>query len=617
MFKFLLNSRYILKYYHILFLSFFIICVNDLSLAQQITDKKDTVKIYRHIEKFSERSKATKFIYKFLFRSVAPEAMPDNNNVEHKNYKQFENKIIRRIQVVTLNPFGNDLYDSSWKSSYITGKLLNDIHVRTLPVTVRNLLIFKKGEVFDSVLVKESERLVRKQSYIREVYFHPVVCGKNSDSVDIQIRVLDYWSIIPEAAASTKVIKLKLSDKNLAGLGHRFANSYSWNHSSGSSFFETSYTIPNFQNTYISSEMMYEKDEQNNYIAGINIDRPFYTPVARWAGGISFSMQQKKYTGYQNDSSGSILPTKFIIQDYWTAGSWQLKKGRSEDDRTTNLILSARYFSLNYLNRSNESAFPTVNHENTMYFLTGLGLSSRKYVQDNFIFNFGKTEDIPIGRAYGLVAGYQINNNRLFYLGANFSYGNYYSWGYLRNSLEYGTLFNSNTNQQGEFNGEINYNTKLLRIGAWNFRQFSKSSLTLGIKRLPDENLSLNDGYGINGFNSSGLEGTQRILFSMQTQSYAPGNILGFQFGPYMLISLGMMGNGSTGFRGSKVYSQFGIGALIRNKYLVTSTFQISFSFYPSIPGNGDDIFRFNSFRTNDFGFADFDLGRPGMLVYK
>jgi hypothetical protein len=607
-----------LRKYLFLFI-IFMICAIKLSIAQQTGPRKDSAKIYRNIENYSKKTRTTKFLYKFLFKSVAPAALPKDQHKAalKKTYKRFENKIIRNINVTTLDPFRKDLYDTTNKPIFIAGKILNDIHINSLPVTIKNLLVIRKNEPFDSVLVRESERLVRRQSYIREVYFYPVACGKNSDSVDIQIRVLDYWSIIPGMAASPRLLKLKLSDKNLAGLGQRFANSYTWNHTNGKNAFETSYSIPNFRNTYISSDLNYNKDEQNNYMAGISIDRPFYSAFARWAGGVYFSKQLKSDTVYENDTSHFLFPARFYIQDYWAAEAWQVRKGHSEDDRTTNLILSARFYRLHYIDKIMEMASSPYKHENESFLLAGLGLSTRKYVQDNFIFNFGKTEDVPIGRAYGIVGGYQIKGKRLFYLGANYSYGNYYPWGYLRTNLEYGTLFNSSVTQQGVVKAELNYSTKLFEIGDWNFRQFLKSSLTSGIRRLPNENLSINDGYGISGFNGSGLSGTHKFLFTLQTQSYAPGNILGFQFGPYLLASIGMLGNKATGFRNSRVYSQFGIGTLIRNKFLVISTFQLSFSFYPRIPGDGSNIIKINSFTTNDFGFLDFDIGKPGMVAFQ
>jgi hypothetical protein len=604
---------------HNLFLLFIFISANKISVAQHSDINNDSVKIYRKIENYSKKTKTTKLLYKYFFRSVAPEALPNDQHTINlrKSYTRFENKIIRHIYVVTMDPFGNDFNDSTRDSKFIAGNFLNEMHVNTLPITIRNLLLIKKDQSFDSVLVRESERLVRKQTYIREVYFNPVLCGTNSDSVDIQIKVKDYWTIIPGMAASPAILKLKLSDKNLAGLGHHFANSYTWDHKTGKNAFETSYIIPNFQNTYISTELNYTKDEQDNYRSGISIDRPFYSALARWAGGVSLSKQSKLDTIYESNTYHFLFPTKFISQDYWVAESWQMRKGRSEDNRTTNLILSARFLNLNYLDRINELASAPNKHDNTSLFLAGLGLSTRKYVQDNFIFNFGKTEDVPIGRTYGLVGGYQLNGNKLFYFGANFSYGNYYPWGYLRNNIEYGTLFNTAIAQQGTLKAELNYNTKLIELGDWNFRQFIKSSITIGIKRLQGEKLTINEGLGINGFNSTELTGIHKFLCTFQTQAYAPGNILGFQFGPYLLISLGMLGQQSTGFRNSRVYSQLGIGTLIRNKFLIINTFQLSFSFYPAIPGNGNDIFKINSFKSNDFGFLDFDFGKPGMVIFQ
>lgn len=113
------------------------------------------------------------------------------------------------------------------------------------------------------------------------------------------------------------------------------------------------------------------------------------------------------------------------------------------------------------------------------------------------------------------------------------------------------------------------------------------------------------------------MAGTNRLLITSQTQLYAPWNFIGFHFGPFLIISLGMLGDEAAGFKNSKVYSQIGLGVLIKNENLVFSTFQISIAFYPSIPGKGRDIFKFNSFKTTDFGFRDFEIGKPATVVFQ
>ena len=56
---------------------------------------------------------------------------------------------------------------------------------------------------------------------------------------------------------------------------------------------------------------------------------------------------------------------------------------------------------------------------------------------------------------------------------------------------------------------------------------------------------------------------------------------------------------------------------IIKFLFLILNTFQISISFYPIIPGIGNDIFKMNAFKTSDFGFKDFELGKPGATVFQ
>ena len=78
-----------------------------------------------------------------------------------------------------------------------------------------------------------------------------------------------------------------------------------------------------------------------------------------------------------------------------------------------------------------------------------------------------------------------------------------------------------------------------------------------------------------------------------------------------------MLGNAEKGFRGGKVYSQIGLGVLIKNENLVMNTFQLSLSFFPVIPGIGNNVFKLNTFKTADFGFRDFEIGKPATVLFR
>jgi hypothetical protein len=78
-----------------------------------------------------------------------------------------------------------------------------------------------------------------------------------------------------------------------------------------------------------------------------------------------------------------------------------------------------------------------------------------------------------------------------------------------------------------------------------------------------------------------------------------------------------MLSDSKTGFNKSKVYSQIGLGVLIKNENLIFKAFQISISFYPLIPGRGQDVLKFNAFKTTDFGFRDFEIEKPDRMIYQ
>jgi hypothetical protein len=127
----------------------------------------------------------------------------------------------------------------------------------------------------------------------------------------------------------------------------------------------------------------------------------------------------------------------------------------------------------------------------------------------------------------------------------------------------------------------------------------------------------LNDGYGLNGFNSDVLSGTSRFLLVFQTQTYAPWNLIGFRFGPYINLALGMLGDENNGFSHSRMYPQIGMGVLIKNDFLVIKYFQLSFAFYPTIPGKGNNVLKANPVRTTDLGFIDFVIGKPELIEFR
>ena len=613
-----------MRFRNIFILFSLLILTRNFAIAQQTPAKTDSTKIYKNIETYSGRSKLKTFVYTLIFKPVAK--ISKKKDVKNKVYKKliqkpyssFEGKIIRNINIVTLDPFGYSATDTTVAKRNFLYKAGNAIHINTRIIAIRNLLLIHKNDLFNSLLVKESERLIRIQKYVHEVYFYVVAAGGKSDSVDVFIREMDKWSIIPTGSLSASGIRVNINEENFLGSGHGFQGDFKRNFKNGIDSVNIDYFIPNIRNTYINAKLHSGVDEYGNFSRRLAVDRPFFSPLAKWAAGVSVASQFRQDTLKDINLAYAPITLRFKTQDFWAGKAIRIFKGNMKEELVTNLVFTARYLRIRYTEKPPELNDPLHIYSNEDFYLGGIGITARKYVQDKYIFKYGDVEDVPVGKVLGLTGGYQVRNNTgRFYLGMRFSFGNYYEWGYLSSNFEYGTFFKASHTEQGIFTAGVNYFTGLIEVGKWKFREFVKPQITIGINRFLYDSLTINDGYGLDGFKSPALSGTQRLLFTLQTQSYSPWHLLGFHFGPYLICSFGMLGNATERFKNSKVYSQIGLGVLIKNENLVFSTFQISISFYPLIPGIGQDVFRINSFRTTDFGFRDFEIEKPSAVIFQ
>ncbi len=136
--------------------------------------------------------------------------------------------------------------------------------------------------------------------------------AENSDSVDVFIRELDRWSIMPAGSFSTVKMLVSLTDNNFLGSGHQFQNTFSGNFTTGINSFNTDYFIPNIRNTYINAKLHYGFDDNRNFTRGLAVDRPFFSPLAKWAAGVIILSQFKEDT--LNAINPAFVPYKFKIQ---------------------------------------------------------------------------------------------------------------------------------------------------------------------------------------------------------------------------------------------------------------------------------------------------------------
>ncbi len=585
------------------------------AFSQTDTTVNKSKNFYQNVEQASRSNRLLQSIYKMIFRPVGTRVVKIKKKpvVQEINYSEFQCLPVGNIKITVFDPFGYSLADSASKKLPSIIDAGNYLHNKTSNRQIRKLMIIEAGDEFDSLLVSESERLIRTQPYIRDAIIIP---HKNeiNQTVDLEVRVLDNWSILIAGGMSETNTKIKITERNFAGLGHTFENSYRWYYNKNADVIESSYEVPNLLGTHADAKALYHLNEREGDVKSFGVERPFYSPLTKYAGGILLEQHFVKAV-YGEPSENYSERYKYNFVDAWSGYSIRLLSGDKVYQRNTRLIAAIRGYSVQYL------SFPSAGFDslgllkNQNAYLAGIGFSSREYITERYVFKYGQKEDIPIGRTYGVTVGYKERaSSGNWYAGAMAGFGDYFSFGYLSSLVRYGTFFYNGNARNSAFEIQTVYFTRQMAIGKWRLRQFLRANATLGIDRITNEFVSLQD--QMNGFDNR-TSGTKRIFISLQTQTYAPYEFLEFKFGPYFIASAGFIGNQLHGFSKSHMYSVVGLGMIIKNEYLALSSFQISLAYYPTIPYSGHDIFRVNPIRSTDFQLVDFDLKKPDTIELK
>lgn len=589
--------------------------------AQTIEKEGDSVSIYHDINDLSKKSKFSRFVYKLVFKESALKA---ENLVPFKPKKKKkivsahqEGRVIRNISIETLDPFGYSLTNEKKAPKRKLENFGNAVHIKTKEITIRNIMLFKKNDKLDSKLLLESERLIRSQRYIREVAIVPVDIPNSKDSIDIKIRVLDSWTLIPTGSLSSSESSVKLTERNILGFGHLISGNIKNRFDTKERAVYAQYSINNIKNTYFRLDLEYANDYNNDSKRSININRPFYSVIAKNAGGFYF---ENRLRTEQVPFVYEFIPqdVSYDFQEYWYGRAFKINSKDNPERYFTNMIIALTYNQKVFSRVPDAVLDPTNYFSDEKNWIGMIGVSRQKFYQDTFVFNYNITEDIPYGENIALIIGHQEkNSNSRMYTGLSVSYGKKCSFGYASGFAEWGSFYDAGLTEQTTFKMGLNYFSPLLSWGKWHFRQFVKPTYVWGNNRDDSfkDRLNLLEADGLPGFNNR-LNGTQKWTVSFQTQSYIPGSWYGFRFSPYFNMTLGSLANEKALFS-SKVYSKFSIGALINNDFLVFNSFQISFSYYPTIPFEGDGINKFNSFENTNLLLYDFQLSKPGYIRYE
>lgn len=581
----------------------------------------DTLTIYKKIKKIAYKHRATTLLYHAIFVEPVPKKY-DKKPLSDKQKKvdpnlKYEGKIIRKIEIITYDPFGFSVNDTNQREINPLQKIGNHYHIKTRDRIINNLLLFKNNDSIDLLVISESERILRQTAYINDARIY-IIKSPSRDSVDIKVMVADKWNIDIPVSGGITGGHLTIRNKNVLGLGQRYEQFVAYN-VNGNYEFTGRNTVGNIGNSFISSDIFYTKTNYHTQVGG-GLNRPFYSPLSKWAGGVSGSKTNGTYQYLDTvEKANKQLDLNYYSSDVWIAKNVHPITGKRVNRRVSNLILALRYTQTHFENRPSFSIDTSHTNVNTSLYLGSVGFALSKFYKDQFIFRFGANEDVPEGLIVQYLYGvfYKEWTGIRYYTGVDISRGKHFeNAGYFSANIAYGTLFNKSVPNNSTFNLGGMYFSDLMRGARWYYRQFLYLKYVNGINKSPTEKITLRSDE-LYGFNSGNLVGKSKIVVNLESVAYAPYNIIGFQFAPVLLFGFGMLETDSIRLFTGHVYQAYSAGLLIRNENLLTSSFKITYGLYPYLPGGSGKNYKFNPFISFTLKVRSFLFSKPSIVVYE
>jgi hypothetical protein len=581
---------------------------------------KDSLKFYKKIKAFAYKRKLTKMAYDAVFVEPKPVEYPKEPSSKEEKivnpYLKYQDKIVRNIRIKVYDPFGYSLTDTVPGKINRLERTGNRAHTTTRKWIIINKLLFKENEPLVPLELSETERILREAKYINDVSIFVTPSPTSMDSVDVNVTVIDKWPITIPFLVTDVFVNAKFRNYNLFGVGQTFEQFAEVRRPNLLDFYG-SYSIDNIDNTYITATLYYRTNRDITQTS-ISFDRGFYSPLAKWAGGVYLSKAWSFYDYTDSIEGPKRSPSDYISYDVWGAKSFKLSKDTTMFNQSTSFILGGRYYATEYQRRPNADIDPGRTILNSYGVVGNVGFAIQQYYKDKYIYRFGANEDVPEGIIIQYIyGGLKIESKKIrYYSGVEVARAKRFKRiGYLSATFGYGMFFNQQVPNDVTFKYNLYYFSNLLKKGRWYFRQFLKYDYLFGENKISNERITITPD-DLYGFSSGSLAGTTKMLLNSETVAYLPYNVIGFRLAPVITAGFGIIGSPEKHLVESNLYQAYTIGLMVRNENLLSSTFQVSFGMYPFFPDGGNYILKYNPIASFTLRVRNFTVSKPSFISY-
>jgi hypothetical protein len=570
---------------------------------------------------------------KGLFGKVLSGLRRDTTEVQKANdlktndvpFQKFEGYVIRHIYIKDL-PFGIPLSDTSTKVVTPLTKLANTIHHTTRTSVIRNNLFFKENELVLPYLMGDNETFLRQLPYIQDASIELLPVIGSRDSVDVSVIVKDLFSLGGSLASlGIKNTDIQVNEDNLSGSGNALVLRGLYDNSRRKKIGAgIAYIQRNIGGSFINGEAGYQnyfpnfngyKEEDMYYL---RLSKPLINRYMHW----TYELDASNHSTSNLYSSDSIYNAdvryRYFNIDAWAGYNINATGFTTKtEDRKLRKLVALRIIDQKFLYLPGKySSTYNWRYANLTGILGSLSFYRQNFYKSQYIYGFGRNEDIPEGLNITLTSGYTKKQNitRPF-IGFNYqrssfnSKKNYYSYifraeGYLhQNNLEDINLL-----------AGVDYFDHLKAIGTkWKQRTFINLGIAKQISTILNEPLYFFSNFGLPEFQNGDVGGSLRATIKAESVFFSPWSLASFRFAPFIFGNTGLFSPYHTPISTSNIYSTVGAGLRTGNESLIFGTIELR-GYYFLKKNISNENFRFDISTNIIFKYNSQLVRRPDFI---
>lgn len=529
-----------------------------------------------------------------LGKSISTSAIEEPPQKIANQFLQYKGKIIRSVEVVSVG-FQSSIYDTCYIKYNLGVRMANIFHKNSKPQILRRNLFFKEGNRLYPYLVADNERYLRDLEYIQDARIVVMPAAKSIDSVDVIVLTKDIFSVGGKLKVDSKTRgRLELEEENFAGSATKilFSGLYDEPRSPQKAY-NAAITKRNIGGSFVDWTVGYNsfapsfssgRREETGFFT--RIEKPLVTPYIPATGALELGYY-KTSNAYVSDS----LYKADFRYEYYNADGWlgySLDSKRSiyaNKEIKVHSFVALRAFDQHFFKRPEKTK--TVfdyRFANTKGILGSLNIFKQSFYKTNFIYGFGRNEDVPEGFSAAVTGGVVKKDQQMRpYSGIDLGLTNFRKKGFYSNyTLRFGGFFYRSRFEDVALLFNIDHFTRLKRINSkWYQRTFISTGFASEINPVFSQPLFINSVYALPYFNPENINSDMRTTIKLESVYYNTTKILGFRLAPFVFTDLSLVKPIKQDLNKADLYSAVGGGLRTRNENLVFGTIELKGYYFP------------------------------------